>query len=74
MIGSRSWSAMNLTWAVKYAVQAGGARIKMLKSLLLLNGLRVTGSCADRHSLGAIFCLGTLIFVAPRFVDSVFVR
>ena len=65
---------MNLTWAVKYAVQAGGARIKMLKSLLPLNGLRITGSCVDRRSLGAILCLGTLIFVAPGFVDSVSVR
>ena len=65
---------MNLTWVVKYVVQAGGARIKMLKSLLPLNGLRITGSCVDRRSLGAIDWLGTLIFVAPRFVDSVSVR
>ena len=74
MIGSRSWGAMNLTWAVKYAVQAGGARIKMLKSLLPLNGLRITGSCVDRRSPGTILCLGILIFVLPRFVDSVSVR
>ena len=74
MIGSRSWGAMNLTWAVKYAGQAGGARIKMLKSPLPLHGLKMTGSCVDRRSLGAIDCLGTLIFVAPRFVDFVSVH
>ena len=65
---------MDLTWSVKYAVQAGGGRIKMLKSLLPLNGLRITGSCVDRRSPGAILCLGTLVFVAPRFVDSVSIR
>ena len=72
MIGSCSWGAMK--WAVKYAVQARGAQIKIWKSLLPLNGLRITGSCVDRRSLGAIDCLGTLIFVAPRFVYSISVR
>ena len=60
MIGCCSWGTMNLTWAVKYAVQAGGARIKMLMSLLPLHGLRTTGSCVDRRFLGAFFDLERL--------------
>mgnify|MGYP005844223931 CR=1 FL=1 len=71
MIGCRSWGTMNLTWAVEYAAQAGWAQIIILRSLLLLNGLRATGSRIDEHVLGIILRLGVLIFVAPSFADAV---
>ena len=51
---------MNLTGAIKYAVQAGGAQFKMLKSILPLDGLRTMGSCVDHRFLGAFFDLERL--------------
>ena len=69
MIGCHSWGTMNLTWAVKYAVQAGAAHV--LKCLLPLNGVRAAGSCIDGRVLGIILRLGALIFVAPSFADAV---
>ena len=71
MIGCRSWGTMNLTWAVEYAAQAGWAHIIILRSPLLLNGLRSTGSCIDCRVLGIILRLGALVFVAPSFADAV---
>ena len=69
MIGCRSWGTMNLTWADKYAVQAGGAHV--LKCLLPLNGLRAVGSCIDCRVLGVVPCLQALIFVVPGLADAI---
>ena len=71
MIGCRSWGAMNLTWAVKYAVQAGWARIVLLKWLFPLTGLRATESVTDCRIFGVIIVFVMLMFVAPRFADAV---
>ena len=71
MIGCRSWGAMNLTWAVKYAVQAGWARIVLLKWLFPLTGLRATESGIDCRVFGVITISAMLVFVASGLAVAI---
>ena len=61
---------MNLAWAVEYAVQAGWARIALLKWLFPLTGLGAAESGIDCR-LAGIIILWTLIFVASMFMDAI---
>ena len=58
---------MNLAWAVKYAVQAGWARIVLFP----LTRLGAAEFGIDCRVLGVIIVLVTLMFVASRFMDVV---
>ena len=60
--------AVNLAWTIKYAVQAGWARIILLEWLLPLTGLTATESGIDRRILGVITVVSTLVSVASRLV------
>ena len=62
---------MNLAWAVKYAVQAGWARIVLLKWLFPLTGLRATESDIDCRLFGVIILFVMLVFVASRLAVAV---
>ena len=62
---------MNLAWAVKYAVQAGWARIVLLKWLFPLIGLRATQSGIYCRVFGVIIVFVTLMFVASRFAVAI---
>ena len=61
---------MNLAWAVEYAVQAGWARIALLKRLFPLTRLGAAVSGIDCRLVGVII-LGTLVFVASMFMDAI---
>ena len=61
---------MDLAWAVEYAVQAGWARIALLKWLFPLTELGAVESGIDVRLAGVII-LGTLMFVASMFMDAI---
>ena len=62
---------MNLAWAVEYAVQAGWARIALLKWLFPLTGLGAAEFGIDCRLAGVVIILGTLIFVALMFMHAI---
>ena len=62
---------MNLAWAVKYAVQAGWARIVLLKWLFSLTVLRAMESGIECRVFGVIILFVTLVFVESRFYVAV---
>ena len=55
---------MNLARTIKYAVQAGWARIVPSERLLPLTGLRAIESGIDRRILGVVIVVSTLVSVA----------
>ena len=64
MIGWFIRSAVDLTWTIEYAVQAGRARIVSFIWLLPLTGIRATESGVDRRVLGVVTVVSTLVSVA----------
>ena len=52
MIGWCSWGAMNLAWAVEYAVHTGRTRIVIFEWPIPLTGLRATKSGIDCRIFG----------------------
>ena len=64
--------AVNLAWTIKYAVQAGWARIVLLERLLPLTGLRATESGVDRRILGVVTIVSALVSIASRLVFVIF--
>ena len=64
MIGWFIRGAMDLTWAIEYAVQAGRALIISFIWLLPLTGLGATESGVDRRVLGIITVASSSMFVA----------
>ena len=64
--------AVNLAWTIKYAVQAGWARIVLLEWLLPLTGLRATESSVDRRILGVVTVVSVLVYIAPGLVFVAF--
>ena len=62
---------MDLTWAVKYAVQTGRARIVSLKWLLLLTGLRATESGVDSRVFGVFAVVSTLVPIASGLAVAI---
>ena len=72
MVGWFVRGAMNLARTIKYAVQAGWARIVLLEQLLSLTGLRATKSGIDRRILSVITVVSALVSVASRFVIASF--
>ena len=63
---------MNLARTIKYAVQAGWARIVLLEWLLPLTGLTTPESGIDYRVLNVITVVSTLVSVASRLVFSRF--
>ena len=63
---------MNLARTIKYAVQAGWARIVLLERLLPLTGLRAPESGIDRRILGVITVVSALVSFASRLVFASF--
>ena len=55
---------MNLTGAIKYAVQAGQARIASFERLFLLTGFRATESGIDCRVFGVVAIVVTLVSIA----------
>ena len=60
--------AVNLAWMIKYAVQAGWARIVLLDQLLPLIGLRATEFGDDHRILGVVTVVSALVSIASRLV------
>ena len=64
--------ALNLSWTIKYAVQAGWARIVLLELLLPLTGLRATEFGIDRRILSVVIVVLALVSIASRLVFVAF--
>ena len=64
MIGGFIRGAMDLTWTIKYAVQAGRALIIPFIWLLPLTGLGATESGVDRRVISIVTTILTLMSVA----------
>ena len=62
---------MNLTRAIEDAVQAGLARIALLKWLFPPTGLGAAESGIGCRLAGIIISLGTLMFVAFMFMGAI---
>ena len=62
---------MDLTWTIKYVVQAGRARIVSFVWLLPLTGLRATESGINHRVLGVITIASTLVSVASGLAVAV---
>ena len=62
---------MDLTWTIKYAVQAGLARIVSIIWLLPLTRLRATKSGVDRRVLGIVTIASTLVSVASGLAVAI---
>ena len=62
---------MDLTWMIKYAVQARGAQIVSFIWLLPLTGLRAAESGVDRRVLGVVTVVLTLVSVASGLVVAI---
>ena len=72
VVGRFIGGAMNLTRAIKYAVQTGRARIVSFECLFPLTRLRATESGIDGRVFGIIATIATLVFVASGLVVAVF--
>ena len=64
--------AVNLAWTIKYAVQAGWARIVLLERLLPLTGLRAAESDVDHRIIGVVTVVSALLSIASRLVFVAF--
>ena len=62
---------MNMAWMIKYAVQAGWARIVLLERLLPLTGLRATESGIDHRIIGVVIVVSTLVSVVSGNVVAI---
>ena len=71
MIGWCSWGAMNLAWAVEYAVQTGRAQIVLFEWLFPLTGLRATETGIDGRVFCVIAIIATLVFDASRLAIAI---
>ena len=71
MIRCRSWCTVDLAWAIEDAVQAGWARIALLKWLFPPSGLGAVESDVDYRLAGIIISLGMLMFVALMFMGAI---
>ena len=71
MIGWFIKGAIDLTWAIEYAVQAGRAVIISFIWLLPLTGPGATESGVDCHVLSIITVASTSIFVASGLAVAV---
>ena len=71
MIGWFIWCAVDLTWAVEYAVQTRRARIVPFIWLLPLIGLRATESGVDRRVIGVVIVVSPLVFVASGLAIAI---
>ena len=71
MIGWFIRGAMDLTWAIEYAVQAGRALIISFIWLLPLIGLGATESGVDRRVLGVVTIASMLVSIASGFAVAI---
>ena len=71
MIGWFIRRAVDLTWTIEYAVQAGRAWIVSFIWLLPLTGLRATESGIDCHVLGVVTVVSTLVSIASGLAVAV---
>ena len=71
MIGWFIRGAMDLTWTIEYAVQAGRALIISFIWLLPLTGLGATESGIDRRVISIITVASTLISVASGLAVAI---
>ena len=71
MIGWFIRGAMDLTWTIEYAVQAGRALIISFIWLLPLTGLGATESGVDRRVLRIITVASTSMFVASGLAIAI---
>ena len=72
MIGWFIRGAMDLTWTIEYAVQAGRALIISFIWLLPLTGLGATESGVDRLVIGIVTIVSTLVPVASGLGFAIF--
>ena len=72
MISTLVGDAVNLAWTIKYAVQAGWARIVLLEQLLPLAGLRATESGVNRRILGVVTVVLVLVSITSSLVFVTF--
>ena len=63
MIGRFIEGVVDLTWSIEDSVQAGWARIVSFKWLLPLTGLGAAESGVNRHVIGIITVVPTLVTV-----------
>ena len=66
MIRRLAGGAVNLAWTIKYAVQAGWARIVLLERLFPLTGFRASESGVDCRILSVVAVNVAFVFVATR--------
>ena len=71
MIGWFIRGAMDLTWTIEYAVQAGRALIISFIWLLPLSGLGATESGVDRRFIGIVTIVSTLVPVASGLAVAI---
>ena len=71
MIGWFIGGAMDLTWTIEYAVQAGWARTVSFKWLLPLDGLGAAESGVDHGVIGIVAVVSTLVSVASPLVIAI---
>ena len=71
MIGWFIRGAVDLTWTIEYAVQAGRALIIPFIWLLPLSGLVSTESGIDRRVFGVISSISTLVSTASGLAIAV---
>ena len=71
MIGWFIRGAMDLTWAIEYAVQAGRALFISFIWLIPLSGLGATESGVDRRVIGIVTVALTLVSVVPGLAIAI---
>ena len=71
MIGWFIRGAVDLTWMIEYAVQAGRSFIISFIGLLLLAGLGATESGVDLYVIGIITVASTLVPIAPGLAVAI---
>ena len=71
MIGWFIRGAVDLTWTIEYAVQAGRARIVPFVWLLPLTGLTATESGIDSRVFGVVTVASTLVSVVSGLAVAV---
>ena len=71
MIGWCSWGAMNLAWAVEYAVQTGRTQIVIFEWPFPLTGLRAPKSGINCRIFSVFTIFAALVFIASGFAVAI---
>ena len=71
MIGLFVWGTMNLTWAVKYAIQDGWSLVVPFVGLLSLSGLGATESGVNGGVIGVVAIASAFVSIAPELASAI---